>query len=49
MTIDSIVGRKHLRRRVRGIAAALLPFETNGRVAVEAFQNHLALRPIAPD
>jgi dihydrodipicolinate synthase/N-acetylneuraminate lyase len=41
MTIDSIVGRKHLRRRVRGIAAALLPFETNGRVAVEAFQNHL--------
>jgi 4-hydroxy-tetrahydrodipicolinate synthase len=26
---------------VRGIAAALLPFEADGRIAVEAFQNHL--------
>jgi 4-hydroxy-tetrahydrodipicolinate synthase len=41
MTIESIVGRKQPRRRVQGIAAALLPFETNGRVAVEAFQSHL--------
>ena len=31
--------RKH--RKVKGIAAALLPFETDGRVAVEAFQKHL--------
>jgi 4-hydroxy-tetrahydrodipicolinate synthase len=29
-------------RKVRGIAAALLPFETDGRVAVDAFQKHLA-------
>ena len=41
MTIESIVRRKQPRRKVEGIAAALLPFETNGRVAVEAFQNHL--------
>jgi len=32
--------RKH--RKVQGIAAALLPFESDGRVAVEAFQEHLA-------
>ncbi len=31
--------RKH--RKVRGIAAALLPFESDGRVAVQAFQDHL--------
>src|SRR5215813_3990049 len=41
MSIESIVQRKKLRRRVEGIAAALLPFEANGQVAVEAFQNHL--------
>lgn len=29
-------------RKVKGIAAALLPFESDGRVAVEAFQKHLA-------
>ncbi len=28
-------------RKVRGIAAALLPFEQDGRVAVESFQQHL--------
>ena len=43
MKIESIIGRKQPCRKVQGIAAALLPFETNGRVAVEAFQNHLAL------
>src|SRR5262245_5290253 len=43
MKIESIIGRKQLCRKVQGIAAALLPFEMNGRVAVEAFQNHLAL------
>lgn len=32
--------RKH--RKVHGIAAALLPFESDGRVAVDAFQKHLA-------
>ena len=29
------------RRKVHGIAAALLPFEADGRIAVEAFQKHL--------
>ena len=29
------------RRKVHGIAAALLPFEPDGRIAVEAFQKHL--------
>jgi 4-hydroxy-tetrahydrodipicolinate synthase len=41
MKIESIVARKRPYRKVQGIAAALLPFETSGRVAVEAFQNHL--------
>ena len=41
MKIDEIAGRKRLRRKIQGIAAALLPFEADGRVAVEAFQNHL--------
>ncbi len=29
------------RRKVQGIAAALLPYEENGKIAVEAFQRHL--------
>jgi dihydrodipicolinate synthase/N-acetylneuraminate lyase len=41
MTIESIVKRKQTCRKVQGMAAALLPFEANRRVAVEAFQNHL--------
>jgi dihydrodipicolinate synthase/N-acetylneuraminate lyase len=41
MKIESIVERRKFRRKVQGIAAALLPFETDGRIAVEAFQNHL--------
>jgi dihydrodipicolinate synthase/N-acetylneuraminate lyase len=41
MKISSIVQRQQPGRKVQGIAAALLPFETDGRVAVEAFQNHL--------
>ena len=27
---------------MRGVAAALLPFEPDGRIAVDAFQKHLA-------
>src|SRR5437868_3545195 len=34
--------RRKLRRKVEGIAAALLPYEADGRVAVAAFQRHLA-------
>jgi 4-hydroxy-tetrahydrodipicolinate synthase len=33
--------KRKLRRTVEGIAAALLPFQSDGRVAVEAFQRHL--------
>jgi dihydrodipicolinate synthase/N-acetylneuraminate lyase len=41
MKIESMVERRQLRRKVQGIAAALLPFEADGRIAVEAFQKHL--------
>jgi len=41
MKIEEIVRRKKPGRKVQGISAALLPFEANGRIAVEAFQNHL--------
>jgi dihydrodipicolinate synthase/N-acetylneuraminate lyase len=42
MTIKTIVERRKLQREVQGIAAALLPYEADGRVAVAAFQRHLA-------
>jgi 4-hydroxy-tetrahydrodipicolinate synthase len=41
MKIEAIEQRKKLKRKVEGISAALLPFEADGRVAVEAFQRHL--------
>src|SRR5712664_4953896 len=41
MNIGSTVQRQQPGRKVQGIAAALLPFATDGRIAVEAFQNHL--------
>jgi dihydrodipicolinate synthase/N-acetylneuraminate lyase len=41
MTIESILQRQKPRRKVQGIAASLLPFAADGRVAVEAFQKHL--------
>src|SRR6267378_100594 len=41
MKVESLIERRQLRRQVQGIAAALLPFEADGRIAVEAFQNHL--------
>src|SRR5713226_4417915 len=41
MNIGSIVQRQQRGRKVQGIAAALLPFESDGRVAVKAFQTHL--------
>lgn len=41
MTIEDWDQRRQFRRRVRGIAAALLPFELDGRIAVDAFQKHL--------
>ncbi len=41
MTIETLINRQRPRRKVQGIAAALLPFELDGRVAVKAFQSHL--------
>lgn len=41
MTVEDLVKRQQLRRRVRGIAAALLPYEPDGRIAVDAFAKRL--------
>src|SRR6266446_7291609 len=42
MTNETLMEQRRLRRKVQGIAAALLPYELDGRIAVEAFQKHLA-------
>jgi dihydrodipicolinate synthase/N-acetylneuraminate lyase len=41
MNLESLTERRKLRRKVQGIAAAVLPFEPDGSIAVEAFQRHL--------
>ncbi len=41
MNIAALTERRQLGRKVQGIAAALLPYESDGRVAVEAFKQHL--------
>lgn len=41
MRVEDFVARLRPCRKVQGIAAALLPFEPDGRIAVEAFQKHL--------
>jgi len=41
MTIESLLQRKKPRRKIEGIAAALLPFDNNGKIAVDEFQKHL--------
>jgi len=41
MTIDDLIARQKPRRKVHGIAAALLPYEADGRIAVDAFAKHL--------
>lgn len=41
LDIAALAQRKKFRRKVRGVAAALLPFEPDGRIAVDAFQKHL--------
>src|SRR5579864_6969309 len=41
MDTRGLAKRMRLRRKVQGIAAALLPYEPDGRVAVDAFQRHL--------
>jgi dihydrodipicolinate synthase/N-acetylneuraminate lyase len=41
MNIAALLERRQLRRKVHGIAAALLPYESDGSVAVDAFKQHL--------
>lgn len=41
MTVEELLKRQQPRRKVRGIAAALLPYEENGRIAVDAFSRQL--------
>jgi dihydrodipicolinate synthase/N-acetylneuraminate lyase len=41
MTAPSLFDRPRAHRKVHGIAATLLPFQDDGRIAVEAFQTHL--------
>ena len=41
MKIDTLLARRRPGRRIQGIAAALLPYAADGRVAVESFQGHL--------
>src|SRR5579863_9396923 len=38
----SLIERQRLHRKVQGIAAALLPYDAHGAIAVEEFQRHLA-------
>jgi dihydrodipicolinate synthase/N-acetylneuraminate lyase len=40
-TIESLLKRQSLGRKPQGMAAALLPYDQSGNLAVEAFQNHL--------
>jgi dihydrodipicolinate synthase/N-acetylneuraminate lyase len=42
MRIEAVVQRQRPGRKIQGISAALLPFETDGRIAVEAYQSHLS-------
>ena len=41
MKIEMLIKNMRPRRKVQRIAAALLPYEENGKIAVEAFQRHL--------
>jgi 4-hydroxy-tetrahydrodipicolinate synthase len=40
-TIDTLARKRQFRRKVQGIAAVLLPFDADGKVAVDSFQNLL--------
>ena len=41
MTVEELLQRQQPRRTVQGIAAALLPYESDGRIAYDAFSRHL--------
>ncbi|HLQ78583.1 MAG TPA: dihydrodipicolinate synthase family protein [Terriglobia bacterium] len=47
MSIEDFIHRVQPRRTIDGVAAALLPFEPDGRIAVEAFQHHLQATHLA--
>jgi dihydrodipicolinate synthase/N-acetylneuraminate lyase len=40
-TIEALTKRQKPRRKVQGMAAALLPYQADGRIDVDAFQKHL--------
>jgi dihydrodipicolinate synthase/N-acetylneuraminate lyase len=40
-TIKQLMAYKRPCRKVQGIAATLLPYEPSGKIAVEAFQQHV--------
>ena len=41
MTIENLLQRKKPCRKIEGIAAALLPYTNDGKIAVDEFQKHL--------
>ncbi len=41
MNTAALIERRKLNRKVHGIAAALLPYDSDGKIAVDAFQKHL--------
>jgi len=41
MTVEELLKRQQPRRKMQGIAASLLPYEPDGRIAVDAFAKHL--------
>jgi dihydrodipicolinate synthase/N-acetylneuraminate lyase len=41
MTVEELDKGRRFRRKVQGIAAALLPYASDGKVAVDAFKQHL--------
>ena len=41
MKLETLIKRRVLGRKVQGIAAALLPYDARGAIAVEEFQRHL--------
>ena len=43
MNTAALIERRQLGRKVQGIAAALLPYEADGKVAVESFKQQLDL------
>ena len=41
MTVEELLKRQRPRRKVQGIAAALLPYEPDGKIAIDAFAGQL--------